>query len=201
MATQTTKLSKLKTSTKIIHIDEVVEGLPKIDEKHLAKPGDPNQIIELSDDIYSLKTPFVPTFPDEMPPPEEIPHELQLRTLYFLYDAFQRAMIDWFLIRQTAKDAMSEHQLTGDHIEIGVRKSEWITGKEILFMFFGEEHVKTLKEETDYNIFEYQDVPFTLRFYEDSEPLMALIPIQYEHETFLVPNQFERFEKEFDTRD
>lgn len=127
----------------------------------------------------------------------ETSHEILLRCLYFLYDAFNRAQIDFFLIRQTAKDAINGNELS-HHLDIGVRKNEWVTGKEILFMFFGEEHVK-IKTESDILITcEYQEAPFVIHLYDDNPCLLALNPIEYQYESFKTPNMLEAFEREYD---
>lgn len=134
-----------------------------------------------------------------VPPIKEKPvsHELLLRCLYFLYDGFERSMMDFFLIRQTAKDALAGNQLS-HHIDIGVRKNEWSSGKGVLFMFFGDEHVKVLSETDDIISCEYQEAPFTIHLYDDNPCLLALNPIVYEYESFKTPNMFERFEREYD---
>lgn len=128
---------------------------------------------------------------------KQIPHELLLRCLYFLYDAFDRAQMDFFLIRKTAHDAIKGGELS-HHLDIGVRKNEWINGKGVLFMFFNEEHVKIALETDEVITCEYQEAPFVIHLYDDNPCLLALNTIEYEHETFKIPNMFENFEKEYD---
>ena len=129
----------------------------------------------------------------------EIPHGKLLATLYFLLDAFDRAQVTFFLVKQTAHDAMTGHQLTGDHLDVGVRNNEWINGnQEILFPYFEQEHVELKSELPESLTYEWQDVPFTIHFYPDNECLLALNTLAYEYESWFIPNQFERFEKEFD---
>ena len=126
-------------------------------------------------------------------------HHKMLSGLYFLLDAFERAQIQFFLVRQTAHDAKELHQLRGDHIHVGVRNNEWINGnQEILFPYFEQEHVELKSELPNELTYEWQGIPFTIHFYDDNECLMALIPVRYEYEDWNIPNQFERFEKEFD---
>lgn len=133
------------------------------------------------------------------PVKKDIPHDKLLMTLYFLWDGFSRSYMDFFLLRQTAKDALSGKQLTGDHIDIGVRKNEWISGnKPILESFFEHEHVTKVKENVEIYEGIYQEVPFTIHLFSENECLSALIPLQYMQESFKVPNQFDRFEREFD---
>ncbi len=130
---------------------------------------------------------------------KDLSHDKLLPTLYFILDSFERASLDFFLIRQTAKDAIASHQLTGDHIDIGVRNNEWMSdAKDILFAYFDDEHVEKKEEVPGHITFQWKDVPFTLHFYEDNPCITALNTITYEYETWHIPNQFERFEKEFD---
>lgn len=128
-----------------------------------------------------------------------IGHHKMLSGLYFLLDAFDRAQVDFFLVKQTAKDAIHKDQLKGDHLHVGVRNNEWINGnQEILFPYFDQEHVELKSELPDSLTYEWQGIPFTIHFYTDNECLMALNTIAYEYESWFVPNMFERFEKEFD---
>lgn len=132
-------------------------------------------------------------------PVVDLGHHKLLSTLYFIFEAFGRAGIDFFLIRDTAHKAMTEHMLEGDHIDIGVRSLEWANDqKDLLFAYFDQEGVSKTKDEPGIIEFIYQDVPFVIHFYEDNPCVTALIPIIYENEHWKIPNQFTRFEKEFD---
>lgn len=129
----------------------------------------------------------------------DLGHDKLLSTLYFIFDAFERSGLDFFLVKQTAKDAIAEHQLTGDHIDIGIRNLEWANDqKDVLFPYFDQEHVEKLKEEPGILEFKWQDVPFTIHFYDDNPCTTALIPLVYENEHWKIPNQFDVFCKEFD---
>lgn len=132
-------------------------------------------------------------------PVKELTHDQLIRTLYVIWDGFKRSYMDFFLLRQTAKDALAGKQLTGGHIDIGVRKNEWVSGnKPILDIFFENEHVKVVKDNTEIYEGIYQDVPFTIHLFSENECLSSLIPFNYEHERWLVPNRFEHFDKEID---
>lgn len=131
--------------------------------------------------------------------PKDIGHEELIRTLYFLWDGFKRSYMDFFLLRDTAKQALSGKQLSGDHIDVGVRKNEWVSGnKPILDIFFEHEHVTKVKENEEIYEGIYQEVPFTIHLFSENDCLSSLIPLNYEHERWLVPNRFEHFDKEID---
>lgn len=132
-------------------------------------------------------------------PVVDLGHDKLLEGLYFIFDAFERCGIDFFLVRETAHQAMSEHMLEGDHLDIGVRQLEWNNDqKDLLFAFFDQERVEKTKDIPGLIEFKWKDIPFDIHFYEDNPCVTALIPIIYENENWKIPNQFTRFEKEFD---
>lgn len=128
----------------------------------------------------------------------EFTHEQLMRCLYFLYDAFHRAAVDFFLVKDTAKNALSKHMLD-TKIDVGVRRLEWSNdNKDMLFPFFEQERVNIIKQDDFRLDCTYQDIPFTIHIYDDNPCIKYLVPIVYEYEGFLVPNQFDVFEKEYD---
>lgn len=132
-------------------------------------------------------------------PTIDLGHEKLLSGLYFIFDAFERCGLDFFLIRDTAHKAMNEEKLEGDHLDIGVRQLEWNNDqKDLLFAHFDNEHVEKTKDIPGLVEFTWQDIPFSIHLYEDNPCVTALVPIIYENEHWKIPNQFARFEKEFD---
>jgi len=126
-------------------------------------------------------------------------HEQLLKGLYFIFDAFKRCSINFFLVRETAHNAMTEHMLEGDHLDIGIRKLEWVNDqKELLFPFFEQEHVEIVNDLPDIITCKWQDIPFTIHLYDDNLCTTALVPIVYEHEHWKIPNRFDLFEKDYD---
>jgi len=131
--------------------------------------------------------------------PIDLGHEKLLSCMYFIFDAFERCSIEFFLVRDTATKAKTEYMLEGDHIDIGVRSLEWQNdSKDLLFPYFDQEHVTKIEEEADHMTFKWNDVAFTIHFYADNPCVTALIPIVYEHEHWKIPNRFDIFEKEYD---
>jgi hypothetical protein len=133
--------------------------------------------------------------------PHPVDPDKLLTTLYFLYDAFERASLDFFLVRQTARDVINGKRLTTMPVTIGIRHNEWIGGnEELLLAYFEQEHVEMTEKADDHVTFVYQDIPIMMHIYRDSDSVTALNSVAYEFETWKIPNQFERFEKEFDTQ-
>ena len=124
-----------------------------------------------------------------------------LACLYFIFDAMERCGLDFFLIRQTAKDVQKGvfANLTGDHIDIGVRLNEWANDhKDLLFPFFDQEHVETVSQLPNELTFKWKDVPFTIHLYSDNPCVTALVPIVFQNEDFKIPNRFDIFEEKYD---
>lgn len=131
--------------------------------------------------------------------PIDIGHNLLLAALYFVFDAFDRCSMTFFLVKDTAKNAKTSHMLEGDHIDIGVRKLEWSNDqKDVLFLFLTQENAAITEELPDKITLKWNDVPIVIHLYDDSPCVTALVPITYEHEIWLIPNQFEEFEKTYD---
>ncbi|HEX8965507.1 MAG TPA: hypothetical protein VF820_03700, partial [Patescibacteria group bacterium] len=55
----------------------------------------------------------------------DLGHAKLLSCLYFVFDAFERSGLDFFLVKDTARKAKTEYMLEGDHIDVGLRKLEW----------------------------------------------------------------------------
>lgn len=130
---------------------------------------------------------------------QDLGHEHLLKVLYFFFDAFSRSGINFFVVRDTAKWMRNQDQLRGDHLDVGIRKLEWISGNQDLFNIYMQNEGLTPTKETDKLLeYVYQGVPVTIHLYPDNECITALTSIVYEHESWMVPNQYERFVKEFE---
>lgn len=141
-------------------------------------------------------TPTVTTAPtvqiveEELPPS---PSEL-LNALYYAWDAFDRANVVFFLVNQTAKDVKDQFDLTGNGVEIGIRRMEWVSGgRRMLDAFLG----LPTEESESQAIYLYNNVPITLNIYEDSSCITSPDTILYRNEVFRLPNTLELFEKTY----
>ena len=122
----------------------------------------------------------------------EIPSEKLLKALYFLWDAFDRTACPFFLVNDTYKKARFHKDLTGDKIEVGVRKVEWISGGgRILREFLGQ----PLEETETLATYEYEGVPIHINLYEDHSTVIALDTMMYRNERWNIPNPYSEFEK------
>lgn len=124
-----------------------------------------------------------------------------LSCLYFIFDAMERCGLDFFLVRQTARDAITNifGPLTGDKVTIGIRKNEWQNDqKDLLFPYFEQEHVETVSELPDSYSFKWRDIPFTIFLYDDNPCLTALVDLVYQNENWKIPNRFDIFEAQYD---
>lgn len=120
--------------------------------------------------------------------------ERLLKALYWIWDAFERANVPYFLTGQTAVDAMANKPLSGEKVTVGIREVEWISGGgRILRTFLGEPHY----EDKRYAQYEFEGVPVFIEKYDDHECIIATDTIIYGYETFRVPNPYETFVKLF----
>lgn len=129
----------------------------------------------------------------------DLGHSTLLSCLYFLFDAFERVPgLHFFLVGDTAKKAKTGYMLEGDHVEIGVRANEWANDeKDILFDYFGQEHLEKIEDLPNKISFKWNIIPFTIHIYRDTPLITALVPVDYEHEAWNLPNNLEEFEKEY----
>lgn len=156
----------MKTKTQHIH---------KISKKPVVAPpvGSPPQVIQQAIDSQEL-----------------------LDALYWIWDAFERSSIPFFLIYQTYEDAKANHDLTGDKVEIGVRRNEWISGGRRIIDGF----ILPVTETDDEVIYHYkkvnssnQPILVIVHVYDDSPCIKSLDMIHYRYEEFYVPNTYKTF--------
>lgn len=124
-------------------------------------------------------------------PLQEFSSQQLLDALYWIWDAFERSNVPFFLVFQTAEDAIKQHDLTGDRVEIGVRRMEWVSGgKRIIDAF-----VMPLSEGKDEAIYEYRGVPVIVHVYDDSDCVVQTDMVRYRYEEFKIPNPYSKFKE------
>lgn len=123
----------------------------------------------------------------------EFTHDQLHDALYFIDDAFERSAILFFLVHKTAKQAINNQDLSGDKIEVGVRKLEWISGgKRILDNFISSYLVSETEDRAEYN---YNGVPIVVYIYPDDACITQCDRIVYEYDFFNLPNPYSKFEE------
>lgn len=127
-----------------------------------------------------------------------LPHELLLKALFFFWDGFERSTMNFFLVKDTAKQVIANKPLEGDRLSLGIRQSEWDGGQQRIFKAFME-HERILPTKIDNGfLFNYFDIPVYLYVYQENPTLEALDIVFYENDTFNIPNPFNTFDKEYD---
>ena len=130
---------------------------------------------------------------------QSLPHGELLKTLYFLFDTFKPFGIQFFPVRQTAEDMIAGRELSGDQIDIGIRKNEWNeTSKFYVYHNFDNEHVETLSRNTEIEEYEKDGVKIVLHIYSDNDCISYLSSIQYEYEDWQIPQRFAEFTEKYD---
>lgn len=128
------------------------------------------------------------------PPTPLVKHwdsEELLKALYWIWDAFERSNMPFFLIGSTAESAIANRELQGDKVTVGVRKVEWISGARRIFEAFAIPDT----EENDTAYFTYEGVPVELRIFADNPYITSPDMVRYKYEEFKVPNPYAKFKE------
>jgi len=121
-------------------------------------------------------------------------HDQLLQALYWIFDAMERALINFYLVGTTAESVRQKKDLFGGKIMIAVRKNEWESGARNIIDAFAPPIVDngTTVE------YEYNGVPVILYVLEDSETLSSFDTTIYAQEYFKLPNPYDEFVKKFE---
>lgn len=121
----------------------------------------------------------------------DLPSEKLLNALYWIWDAFSRAHVPFFLVGQTAKDAMANKELTGDKVTVGTRRMEWVSGGRRILDAFAQ----PLEEDQNKATYEFEGTLVIVHVYDDHDCIMNTDSINYKYESFKVPNPYKTFEE------
>ncbi len=136
--------------------------------------------------------------PPEIMAQPSLPHEELLEALFFFWDGFERASMNFFLVKDTARQVIAGSELTGDSLTLGIRRREWQGGQQRVFRAFME-HEKTLPERIEHGLlFNYKGIPVYLYIYDENPTLEALDIVFYQNDTFNTPNPFDTFNDKYD---
>lgn len=129
----------------------------------------------------------------------DLGHDKLMKALYWVWDMFDRSNQPFFLVHDTAEQAIKHHALKGSKVEVGIRRNEWNSGAtRVLLTIMGEPLEFTQSEnEEGYDIarFEHEGVPVFVYIYPDAECVMQLDSIHFQHEWFKVPNPYTKFKE------
>ncbi len=118
-------------------------------------------------------------------------HEDLLQALYYIEDVLSRAAIPFFTIKDTAESIMSQSDLKGEAIYIGVRSTDWYSsGLGILEVVADAKETKKKRVE-----YEYNGVPIYVHIYQNHSCIESTDPIPYAYEYFYVPNPYDQFKQ------
>lgn len=148
----------------------------------------------------------VPTLstPIDMPENEAVstsyPHQKLLEALYLIWDAAERGQLQMFLVGDTAKQAIAQGDLSGDKITVGVRRNEWDSGQGRIAQTFLEHELghKLVDIDNEVLIQDRAGTPISIKLYNENPYLESFDIIYYGYETFLLPNPYSEFVKEYE---
>lgn len=123
-------------------------------------------------------------------------HDELRAALYWAWDAFDRAGILMLCIGKTGEQVKHNDPLSGDGIDLGVRKLEWISGaKPVLDAFLEHNDIK-IETKGNMVIYDYLGIPVRIRVLDpDDDCLFNADTVVYEVETFRIPSPYERFQE------
>src|SRR3990167_7713535 len=105
----------------------------------------------------------------------------------------ERALINFYLVGDTAASVRAKKDLFGNKIQVAVRKNEWESGARRIVDIFAP----PIKDNRNTVEYEYNGVPVILYVLEDSETLSSFDTTIYAQEYFKLPNPYDEFVKEF----
>lgn len=121
----------------------------------------------------------------------EYSHDELLKSLYWIWDGFDRAMMRMFLVYGTAESVLNHMLLDGEGVHVGVRKSEYLSGsKPILLAFAGNP-----EEKEGYDVYKcpLSEAPVFVHYFDEDECIKSTDLVQYQHEFFRLPNPYSKF--------
>lgn len=122
-----------------------------------------------------------------------VTHDQLLSALYWVFDFMHRALINFYLVGSTAEDVRKNKALSGDRVQVAVRKNEWESGSRRIADAFAP----PLKDYGRSLEYEYNGVKVIVHVLGDSTTLSGFDTAIYENEYFKFPNPYEQFTKEF----
>lgn len=122
-----------------------------------------------------------------------VTHDQLLSALYWVFDFMDRARINFYLVGSTAQDVRANKMLSGDRVQVAVRKNEWESGARRIADAFAEP-LNDWGQSVEYV---YNGVPVVVHVLKDSTTLSGFDTAIYEQEYFKFPNPYEQFAREF----
>jgi len=121
---------------------------------------------------------------------QDIDSPLLLNALYWIFDAFERSNMTFFLTYSTAESVLEQKDLEGDKITVGIRDMIWQSGARQIFDTYVQ-----YKDKEDNKLTYIADngVPVELTIFSDDECIMSPDTKMYHSEAFQLPNPYSRF--------
>ena len=122
-------------------------------------------------------------------------HDQLLNALFWVWDGFDRALINCFFVYETAECILQNKDLEGNGVHVGVRKLEWgnkdsRAGSRPIFEAFAGEAIS--KQDTLWT-YEYLSIPVYIHIFEEDFCIRETNQILYRNEYLKLPNPYKRF--------
>lgn len=128
----------------------------------------------------------------------DISHDKLLEALFFFWDGFERASMNFFSVKDTARQIKADQPLEGNSLTLGIRRMEWQGGQDRVFQAFIE-HERIEHEDFEHGIkYTYKGIPVYLYIYDDNPCITTLDIVFYNNDTFNMPTPFDTFCEKYD---
>jgi hypothetical protein len=130
-------------------------------------------------------------------PKGKFTHDELLTALMWVWDSFDRSGMTMIAVFDTAKQIMKQEDLSGDGIDVAVRRLEWESGgKPILDAFLEHYNLSyKLSDDGKLAVYDHFGVPIRVHVLEEHECLSNYDTIVYRMEHFKIPNPYSKFEE------
>lgn len=194
-----------KDQNKEIVKEEVEVIVPPLAEAMISEPPNPEYISEFKEKFFpkEVEAEFIDIKKEDIQYGIELDkekalqsarpqysHDQLLQALYWIFDAFERSNMNFFLIYSTAESVLEQKDLEGDKITVGVRDMIWASGARQIFETYVQ-YVEKVDNKLTYTA--DNGVPVEVTVFRDDECIMSPDVKMYHSEAFHLPNPYSRF--------
>lgn len=122
-------------------------------------------------------------------PSKTFTHDELIQALYHIFDSMERAMVPFFLDGVTAESVLTNYDLTGDGVYVGIRDVDWKSSGFSIVELYSNAVDSNKKQIT----FMYGDVPIYLNIYRQHPTIESFDVRNYCNEFWNLPNTYEQF--------
>ena len=134
---------------------------------------------------------------EALKPKSKYTYDELMAALIWVWDSFDRAGMTMLAVFDTAKQIQKNEDLSGDGIDVAVRRLEWESGgKSILDAFLEHYNISyRISDNGKLAVYDHYGVPIRVHILEENECLSNYDTVVYRMEHFKLPNPYSKFEQ------